>query len=179
MARIIQVGQRLDPNITSYPEMTHYAWDPRNSVHHAFKVFAARPSGAEQTAFKRGGRLELAFFVEGPVILLLWSGAGWPWSDASYNWHLQRITECPSVDPLPPGAGVPIEFMLVDAADGRVVAMRHVAMPGAFALELQKAIASQVDQPFDAREYDAVLQRLMAHQTNALVARAQHRVRLA
>lgn len=120
--------------------------------------------------------------IERGVVLLLWRSLGWPWSDAPYSWHRQTRgadpVPVPSVEALPPGAGVPLDMLLVDAATGRLAAMRKVAMPGAFALELHHAIGEQALTPHAAwggRAYDAAVADLAAEPAEVLAARAAHR----
>lgn len=172
MTTAMRVGEPFAPGITSYPEASHYAWDPighEPQAHHRLLMFATRPTPAELVAFRPGGRVELALVVEGPAIVLLWSGAGWPWSDAPYAWHLQAEGHrkagrgemgAPSTAPIPEGAGVPLDMLLVDASTGILRAIRRVAMPGHFALALHHAIAAQAEAPWGARAYDAALARL-------------------
>ncbi len=184
MSTSMQVGEPFAPGITRFPEGSHYAWDPigfASSAHHRLVVFAERPTPRELTAFRSGGRVELALLVEGPAVVLLWSGAGWPWSDAPYTWHLQAEGHrkagrgemgVPSTAPIPEGAGAPLDMILVDAASGILRAIRRVAMPGPFVLALHHAIAAQAAAPWDAPTYDATLARLAEEDPLALVHRA-------
>lgn len=180
----LRVGDLLDPRVTRHPEASHYALDPRHepSAHHRLTVYAERPEPAELAAFRAGGRVDLALLAEGPVVLLLWRGDGWPWSDAPFSWHLQTRgvdpPPVPSVEPLPPGAGVPLDMILVDASTGRIAAMRKVAMPGAFALELHYAIGEQALVPhgeWDCAACDAAVKALAAEPCEALARRAAAR----
>lgn len=185
MTTMLRVGELFASGVTTWPEASHYAWDPAHgpAAYHRLVVFAARPTARELVAFRSGGRLELALLAEGPAVVLLWSGAGWPWSDAPYSWHLQAAKRPAGAGPLgvpdmtavPPGAGVPLDAILVDAASGWVAAIRRVAMPGDFAVGLHRAIAAQAAAPWDERAYDATLGRLSGESCEALIARASSR----
>lgn len=185
MSRALKVGDLFDPRVTRWPEASFYAWDPRHEpgAHHRLVVFAERPTAAESAAFRGGGpRVELALVAEGPAVALLWRAEGWPWSEAPFSWHLQTNgldpAPMPSVDPLPPGAGVPIDLLLVDASTGRLAAARKVAMPGAFALELHYAIGEQALVPhgeWDCAACDAAVKALAAEPCEALARRAAAR----
>lgn len=175
-ATALRVGGLFAEGVTRYPEGSVYAWDPRQvPSHHRLMVFAERPSAAERAGFGAGARMELALVVDGPALVLLWRADGWPWSDSPYTWHLQRCEGVPSIEPIPEGAGVPLDAWLVDASSGRVSALRRVAMPGAFALDLHRAIVAQAAAPWSEAAYDATLRRLNAEPCEALVARASAR----
>ena len=183
----LRVGDLYAPGVTRFPEVSHYAWDPIGhapNAHHRLVAFAERPTPQELVAFRAGGRLDLALLVEGPVLALLWTGAGWTWGEAPYSWHLQAAAHrkagrgdigAPSSEDFPDGAGVPLDAWLVDAATGRIAAMRRVAMPGPFARELHRAIAAQAGSLWDADVYDRRLARLVAEPMLSLVARAEAR----
>lgn len=169
----ISVGHRFDPRLGRWPEATHYGWDPGHAPApmHALTVFAERPTPAERTAFSRGGRVELALVVSSPAIALLWRGAGWPrWSDGHFSWHALPVERraLPSVGDIADGTGVPLQMVLVDAADGIVRAIRVVAMPGTFARELHRAIVAQAEAPYDAAAYDAEVRRITDADLDAL-----------
>lgn len=177
---ILRVGAPFEPGVPRWPELSHYAWDPAHAPasHHRLTVFAASPTARERVAFRSGGRLELALIVDGPVILLLWTGAGWPWSDAPYSWHLQAARAplgVPDTSPVPTGAGVPMDAILVDAATGLVAAIRTMAMPGSYATALHRAIYDQAALTWDPRAYDARVQSLAAEPCETLVTRATAR----
>lgn len=173
-AHTLKVGELFHPGARGgMPEGSHYAWDPRaDGAHHRLTVFAARPSTTERLAFESGGRVELGLVVDGPAIVLLWAGAGWGgWSDATYSWHLQAKAPgrgelgVPDTAALSDAVGVPLDMILVDGSDGRIVRMRKVAMPGSFATALHKAIAAQAAAPWDVRAFDA---RIAAHSRMSL-----------
>lgn len=185
MTSTIQVGQRLDARIPSYPEGSIYAWDSRHGgSHHRLVAFAASPTASERIAFASGGALEFALLVDQPSIVLLWRGDGWPWSDAPYSWHLQAAGHpevpigAPDTTPVPAGKGVPLDAILVDASSGVVVCLRRVAMPGDFASAIHRAIEAQVDAPWDPRAYDAAVKAIAAEDCDVLVRRASARCRV-
>lgn len=164
-------------------EGSHYAWDPRHKPfaagvepsHHRLVVIARSPTQTERAAFRAAARWTFAVLVEGPVCLLLWRAAGWPWSEAPYSWHAQGLPPgtVPDVaDPGPPGR-VPFDCLLVDAATGRTVAAVRHAVPWAPVVRaLHTAIAAQASSPWDPAAYDATLAQLLEQPSADLAARA-------
>lgn len=172
------------PGVTRHPEGSHYRWDGRETfgAHHQLVTMAERPSAAEVRAFRgapHGEAVRLALLVDGPVLLLCWRSAGWPWSEAPYSWHVQAAAThlgalgVPSTEPLPPGTGARFDLVLVDASNGKVAGLRQTTLPGPFATRLHRAIVAQSEAPWDARAYDARLAHLLARPTDELARRAQ------
>ena len=161
--RPVRVGDRLDPAIPVWPELAHYAWDPANgpTSPDRLTVFVHHPTAAQQALFAPGAWLELALVLDGPAIVLLWRGDGWPtWSDAPYSWHA-----LPADRQVRPGVDrgdieAPLDMILVDARDGRIVAMRRAWLPSHFGRGLHQAIRDQAARPWDPPAYDRALQAL-------------------
>lgn len=165
-------------DVAGLSEGSHYAWDPvrhAGAAHHRLVVVARSPTQTERAAFRAAARWTLALLVEGPVVLLLWRAAGWPWSEAPYSWHAQGLapwTVPDTADPGPPGR-VPFDCLLVDAATGQgVAAVRHAVPWAPLVRALHTAIAAQARGPRDPAAYDATLARLLAESSSALAARA-------
>lgn len=175
----IAVGLPYSAKRRSWPECSQYNF---RGGEHELALFFGDPSRAEVDAFASGAG-DLALYVESPVIVMIYrfgvEGAGIPWSDAPYSWHLVPAHE----RKLPPelGGQDALRIVLVDAGTGLVRALRLVLLPEAFTAALRVAIIDQASAPWDLTAYDKRLAGLYTTFPDcAVMARAaSHVVKLA
>lgn len=160
MSHPIAVGLPYNPKRRSWPEVSQYNF---RGGEHELALFFASPSRSEVQAVA-AGEVELAVYVDQPAIVLLYrfgrEGAGIPWSDAPYSWHLVPRHE----RKLPPelGGQDTLRIVLVDAGSGLVRALRLVLLPEVFTLALRAAIVDQASAPWDSEAYGKHLAGLYA-----------------
>lgn len=183
------VGERYHPDRDSWPEVTQYNWRgvAGGGIHEVIAFFR-RPTPKEVAAWKSGPS-EWALYTEDDQIILLFRfrtrklerGVGW--CDAPYTIHRVPAAEQippelpePPATPDDPELRAAIHAILVDAADGRIVAQRLVSVSPEFTVALHQAIRDQAAMPWDPAGYDRRLRAIMSrHQTEDLVKLAQVR----
>ena len=144
----IEVGKLYDPHRRRWPEGADY--DFRGGAHELC-IFLDGATAAEVEAIK-SGPVEFGFFAD-PMGLFLITRFGSQHSfDCSYNWHRVAMAERtlpPPTDETSPALRAPCTIILVDAADGIVLALRSVTFSPEFSRALHRAIADQVVAPYN------------------------------
>ena len=167
--RVLRIGELYDPDCWAYREGERFIWTT---------------SGAEITLFRRTpGQADVQPFGEGPVrigsrmvrriIFIAYDIAGVGPGVAPYNWHLTpqecRILPDPTADPGP----LPLRMVLVDAATGRVVALRPLTLSPRVTQQLLVRVNKQANHLFNQGTYDQALADIRArHSTMDLAMRA-------
>lgn len=175
MMHQFEVGKLYQPGRTSWPETTQYNF---RSGSHELILFVNRPRSEEISSVGRGP-CEFALFVEQPVIIFVYRFLpGLPWGDAPYSIHLvrEKLGEEAATVPEIPSPFLERHLLLihlVDATTGILRVNRAVTLSPAFTAELHRAIREQAELPWDARAFDAKLNRLYdSFTSDDLVARA-------
>ena len=144
----IEVGKLYHPGRRAWPECAEYSF--RGDAHE-LRIFlgGARPREVEVI---RSGPVEFGFFAD-PMGLFLITRFGSQLSfDCSYNWHRVAMEErtLPSpTEETSPALRAPCTIILVDAADGIVLALRSVTFSPEFTRALHRAIADQIIAPYN------------------------------
>lgn len=169
------VGQLYHPARRSWPQDS-WQYNYRGGEHELV-VFIRRPGTAEMSAFKSGqAQFALAALPpEAPdVIALAVRFGGMPWSDALYSWHLvpEDQRRIPETDL--PEQRILLSVVVVDCADGIVLALRGMTLSPEFTRALHAAIRDQSARPWPGeREYGRQIQALYArYPTSEALARA-------
>jgi len=114
------------------------------------------------------------------ILFLCRFGSSFPWSDASYAWHLvnPRDREVPGPHPLPLDPRNPLTVVLVEADTGIVWVAHELWLSAEFTREIRQAIAMQAGRPWPGdAAYDRQLQGLYRRYPSPvdLLARAKAR----
>jgi hypothetical protein len=147
----LAVGKPLVPGRTAWPERADFNYYDAGAE---LRLFFPTPSPAEVAAV-RAGPCDFALVPSGDVLFFLYRfgvvGAGAPWSDAPYSWHL--VPE--ELRPLPPAPGelgpevrALLQVILTDAATGLVRVLRAVSLAPDFTRALFAAVAVQAAAPW-------------------------------
>lgn len=172
-----EVGQPYHPSRRAWPEGAQYNY---RQGQHELVLFFRSPTAREIEAV-RHGQAEFGLYAHDDLLVLLYRfGAGVPWSDAPYSWHLLDPQE--RILPGPTGLVEPHDLMhiiLVDAQSGTIRALRAVTFSPAFTTVIRSAIRAQATRPFDAARYDQALRQLYQRYptTETLLAAANARTR--
>ena len=143
---ILQVGKPLVPGRTAWPEKADFNYYDAGAE---LRLFFPTPPPAEVAAV-RAGPCDFALAVAGDVLFLLYrfgrAGAGVPWSDAPFSWHLVpegRRQMPPTPWELRPDTRALLQVILTDAATGLVRVLRAVSLAPDFTRALFAAVAVQ------------------------------------
>ena len=163
----IEVGKLCHPGRRVWPEGADYnlRWGG-----HELRIFLAGATRREVEAV-RSGPVEFGFFAD-PMGLFLITRFGSQHSfDCSYNWHrvaMEERTLPPPTDETSPALRAPCTIILVDAADGIVLALRSVRFSPEFTRALHRAIADQVIAPYNGAAHrrwaDSITGQYSTHQ---------------
>lgn len=149
---VYRVGELYAPTRTRWPEAVDYNY--RGGGGHELRLFWPRLSASNVQAV-RTGSIELALYVEPPVIVLLYKIAGaCDWSDQPFTIHLVPAAE----RQLPiAGSRALLTILLIDADTGILRVIRTITLAPALTTALHTAIAEQAAAPFDQDAYDHAL----------------------
>ena len=163
----IEVGKLYHPGRRAWPECAEYSF--RGDAHE-LRIFlgGARPREVEVI---RSSPVEFGFFAD-PMGLFLITRFGSQRSfDCSYNWHRVAMAVRslpPPTDETSPALRAPCTIILVDAADGIVLALRSVTFSPEFTRALHRAIAAQVVAPYNGAAHrrwaDSITGQYSTHQ---------------
>lgn len=175
MVHVLAVGDRWPAWGPGTPEGTQYNYYDRG---HELAIFVDKPTRDEINAVRKG-QVEIRVLVDLPVVLLLARFAGvrgktgLPWQDAPYSWHLVPEER----RQLPPELGAEerplLTVVLVDARDGKVRALRQLALEVDVGQALHAGIRAQAAAPWPGLAYDAKLESLFASSSEELARRAR------
>jgi hypothetical protein len=147
----LQVGKPLVPGRTAWPEQADFNYYDGGAE---LCLFSFTPSVAEVEAV-RVGPCDFALAPSGDVLFLLYrfgrAGAGVPWSDAPFSWHLVpegRRQLPPAPGELSPDTRELLLVILTDAATGLVRVLRAVSLAPDFTRALFAAVAAQAAAPW-------------------------------
>lgn len=157
----IRVGELLVPGRTAWPEQNDFHY---YDAGYELRVFMARPTRDELRGVKEGPWEFAVTCLEGILFLCFRcgrGGTGLPWSDASYSWHLvpqdRRV--------LPPAtteeSRALLQVLVVDAATGRVAAIKAITLSPDCTRVLNQIIADQVSAPFDPAAHRQTVERIL------------------
>lgn len=166
--KVIQVGQVFPGNMHIALRVEAVEYSYRNGIHQLLLVFPGlRPH--EVQAVKRGAGT-LGLYVNGEVIQLIFKlegqrlNEGITWSDAPYNWHMEREPRTVPPDPetFEEGQGAALNIILLAAETHVVQAIRVIGLSTFFTRKLHAAIIEQSNKPFDQVIYDRKLRMIQA-----------------
>jgi hypothetical protein len=145
------LGEPLHPRTTGFEEGFHYNYTFGG---HTIILSVLSPTGAEIKAV-RSGRWKFALSATDEAIFFLLRFGDDPWHAADYNWWINPPVMRP--DPLADlaelKASLPISVCLVDAAGGRVAALRMIRLPVEFGTVLLTLVERQTHRGFDSCRY--------------------------
>lgn len=160
-----RVGEPLRPGRDQWPEGAWYGFGPEG---HQLTLFTSRitPELIDNIRF---GETEFALVVDGPILHLAHRfGAGEPWGDVPFVWHLQHPDQRAAPAETPMGHRALLWVSLVGADDGLIHAQRGVALSPEFTRALHSAIRAQALAPFDPLECVLAFCEVMGDRPDAL-----------
>lgn len=142
-----QVGQPYIPGQGSLEEKTVYRFD--NDGH--ILLLCKAGVDARESKDMQDGMAELALYIDGPIIFLLFKFGAGKWNDAPYSWHTVPLGV--RVYPEEVDDASTLTVVLVEAADGLVKVARRVNLTSEFANKLNAAITAQANGSFNGLSY--------------------------
>lgn len=160
------VGQLYNPSKTSWPEGVTYNY---RGGGHELIMFLSCPSPEEVYGITKG-KAEFGLLVQKETIFFLYQfdhgmkPYGLPWSDASFQWWLNKPEDRTLPNPEPTDLERALLFVcVVDADTGIIAGMRSVTLSPEFTAALHKAIRQQARTAWEGQmKYDHALARLYA-----------------
>lgn len=167
---LLKVGKPYNPKVNSWPEGIEYNW---RGGSHELRVMFNNWTRKELTAWRRKP-LELALYVQQPVILLLTRPQGGEWSDSPYFYS--RVPESErqlptKIEELPEGKTAPIQIIMIEATNGIVCGLRVVGPPREFMAALHDAIREQMERNSSEMAFDGMLLHLFQRYDSAALAK--------
>lgn len=142
---ILAVGQPYDPSVLEWPEGCHYNYDRSGHwLHYLFN----NPREEERTSIQSGDA-QFGLYVHGPVLFLLHQFGDMPWNDASYCWWRVAV-EDRAVPEISDSLHALLKVVMVDTANGSVVALRALTFSAEFTRRLHEAIRYQAAHQWNA-----------------------------
>lgn len=153
---VIEVGKPYPGRVA--PTEDGWQYNYRSGTHELFG-FMDRPT-MQETGEIRSGKLQLALFVEGDILLLALKFGEMPWADAVYSWHRVPAEQQTLPDPGDEGGEQRrlLQIVFMDRATRLVQVLRTVSLSPDFTAALHEAIRDQANRPWPGDdEYDQQL----------------------
>jgi len=169
----VRVGELYAPNRTSWPEGSTVSIGPSGIAH---VQFLYEPTTTEIKRFHEG-RISVRLLADTHTMMFLFRYGDYrKWCEASYSVH--RVIAAHGIEtavcPPDPGEGYTwmVHGIIVDAATGKVVAIRQYGLSRRFSLAcLREHEAQKAREPNDA-VHERQVQRFQRKSTEALAADA-------
>jgi hypothetical protein len=158
----LNVGGLYRTGRTRYPDGTLFRYEAGGAE---LALFLAAPSVGEVAAVRRGAAWVGVVALDG-IIFVVYELTGLPPGDAPYSWQL--VPAATRTLPQHPRAGerLLMPIVLVDAATGRVAAIRAVTLSPRVWRTFVTLIRAQAARPFDPAGYDRALAAVYARFTS-------------
>lgn len=143
----VQPGQLYIPGQNELAEQLRYRLD---NAGHSLLIIQTGISQQEMENIQNGA-VELALYIDGPIIFLLFKFGDGKWNDAPFSWH--TVPAGIRVYPQEAADTGSLTVILVEAADGLVKVVRKAALTPAFAEQLNAAITFQAGCSFNGLSY--------------------------
>jgi hypothetical protein len=149
----LEVGKPYHPVRRSWPEGADYNY---RSGGHELRIFLDGATPTEVKAIESGPE-ELGFFAQPEGLFFIAQFGPTLSFDCSYHWR--RLAPENRIPPPPweetsPELRALLTIILVDASTGLVLALRTVTFSPEFTRALHRAIANQVDAPYDRAAHE-------------------------
>lgn len=142
-----QIGKAYIPGQVNLEEKTRYRLD--NEGHSLLLVKAA--VSQQEISNMQNAAVELALYIDGPIIFLLFKFGTSKWNEAAFSWH--TVPAGIRVYPEEAIANDRLKVTLVEATDGCIKAAREIIFTSDFADKLNQAVTNQANCSFNGLSY--------------------------
>ena len=162
-------------------------WTHRNVPTQEGVYFETRESGAELImAFDRPskseikdtklGKIQMGYYVRGPVIFIVCKIGSMPWMDAPYSIRLydkydMDLSWIDDIVPSDDHVGFAITIQLIDIRTGILYAIRLIGASHKFSVGLRNEIRKQQTQKFSEENHDKIIKEVYSSLTSEDLAR--------